>query len=335
MEANKRGTGRTRGQDAISLLKADHERVRQLAQQYGKITGSATRDDERKSKLAERICQELEVHTQLEEELFYPAARGALGDDEHLLDEAEVEHTSARDLIRQIQGLSPDDHGYDARVTVLGEYVEHHVQEEEKQMFPRVKRAKLDLAELGERMLRRREQLESERSMQPFETLAAMLTLPIRAAAAAARAGAAAGRRAAQAGGNARPTASSGGRAAAPGRSTTAAAKPGSRSAPKRGAKPGAKAGEKAGARAGAKAGAEAGAKAGSKAATKAGAKTASRGGGTRGRAATDGGAPLAAAGEGRRAGATRARRAASAAGTRGTAAKKTATAARRSRSMR
>ncbi len=98
--------------------------------------------------LAEQICQMLTVHATAEEEIFYPAVRAA-DVDEDLLDEAEVEHASAKDLIAQIQSMSPEDDLYDAKVTVLGEYINHHVEEEEGEMFPKARRAKVDLVGLG------------------------------------------------------------------------------------------------------------------------------------------------------------------------------------------
>jgi hemerythrin-like domain-containing protein len=210
--------------DAIAMLKADHQRVRQLVEQYSKMAEDESAEDDRKRRLAERICQEIEVHAQLEEELFYPAVRAAI-DGEDLMDEAQVEHQSAKDLVRQIRGMAPDDALYDAKVKVLGEYVEHHVQEEEKEMFPKAKRAKVDVAGLARRMADRRRQLESEQSMEPFEMVASMLMMPIRAAASAARAGAAAGRRASGSSAG-RATASAGsGRKAATGRKATGAAR--------------------------------------------------------------------------------------------------------------
>ncbi len=204
MEARKSAAGRS-AQDAIAMLKADHERVRRLVEQFE----HASDDDDRKRRLADRICQELDVHAQLEEELFYPAVRAAV-DDEDLMDEAQVEHQSAKDLIRQIRSMSPDDALFDAKVKVLGEYVDHHVREEESQMFPKAKRARVDVAGLARRMAERRTQLEGERSMEPFDTISTMLMMPIRAAASAARAGAAAGRRAASGAGRATASAGTG-----------------------------------------------------------------------------------------------------------------------------
>jgi hemerythrin superfamily protein len=139
--------------DAIALLKADHQTVQELFDKYEK-----TRSEERKGALAEQICNELTVHAQIEEEIFYPAAREALRD-EDLVDEATVEHQSAKDLIAQIQGGKPGEELYDAKVKVLGEYIRHHVKEEQNEMFPQVRKTKLDLRGLGERLQARKQEL--------------------------------------------------------------------------------------------------------------------------------------------------------------------------------
>lgn len=138
---------------AIDLLIDDHKKVKKLFKDFDKLKEKG--GDEEKQALVEEICNELLLHTQVEEEIFYPAAREAVEED--MLNEAEVEHASAKDLIEQIQALKPSDPMYDAKVTVLGEYIEHHVEEEEKEMFPKVKKAKLDLEALGEEMNRLKE----------------------------------------------------------------------------------------------------------------------------------------------------------------------------------
>jgi hemerythrin superfamily protein len=120
-----------------------------------------TRGDARE-RLVSRICDELTLHARLEEEVFYPAVREAIGDGE-LLNEAEVEHASAKDLIRQIETRTASDPRYNALVTVLGEYVMHHVKEEEGEMFKKVRASGLDLETLGEAMLQRKQALAGER----------------------------------------------------------------------------------------------------------------------------------------------------------------------------
>lgn len=147
-------------QDALALLKADHKAVERLFKEFGKLKEEEDVEDE-KQDLVAQICNELTIHTQIEEEIFYPEIRGAI-DDSDLMDEAVVEHASAKDFIEQLQSMNPEDKWYDAKVTVLGEYVMHHVKEEEEEMFPMVKKTKLDLKDLGERMAQRKEELETE-----------------------------------------------------------------------------------------------------------------------------------------------------------------------------
>jgi hemerythrin-like domain-containing protein len=148
--------------DAIKLLKDDHDEVKALFEQYKRLVESEADGDERQT-LAETICDMLTVHATIEEEIFYPAARESLAkDDQDLLDEAEVEHASAKELIAQIKDMEPDDRLYDAKVTVLGEYIDHHVQEEETEMFPKCKKSSMELKELGEELMARKEELTSE-----------------------------------------------------------------------------------------------------------------------------------------------------------------------------
>lgn len=156
--ASKRRVAK-RPQDAIALLRADHAKVSALFEQFEKA-----RKDLQKEKLAQQICMELTVHTTIEEEIFYPAVREETGDDD-MLDEADVEHASAKELIAQIQAGGPQQDKWDAKVTVLGEYIKHHVKEEQNEMFPKARKTKLDMKELGARMLARKEQLMSEGAM--------------------------------------------------------------------------------------------------------------------------------------------------------------------------
>ncbi len=141
-------------QDAVALLKQDHRTVEDLFEQFEKASGEG-----RKQKLAEQICLELSVHAMIEEEIFYPACEGKV--DEDLLKEAYVEHDGAKVLIAEIEAGSPADEYYDAKVKVLGEQIEHHVKEEEKQMFPQAKKAGLDLVALADEMLGRKEEISA------------------------------------------------------------------------------------------------------------------------------------------------------------------------------
>jgi hemerythrin superfamily protein len=143
--------------DAIKLLTADHKEVKELFKQFESLSD---RSKVSKKKIADQICDALTVHTKIEEEIFYPAVREELKDDD-MLDEALVEHSSAKDLIAQIREMDPGDDLYDAKLKVLSEQIDHHVGEEEDEMFPKVRKSKLDLVSLGEEMSTRKEQLEA------------------------------------------------------------------------------------------------------------------------------------------------------------------------------
>ena len=145
--------GGAQAQDAIALLMADHKKVKKLFSDFDKLKGEGS--DEDKLAIVDLICNELKIHTELEEEIFYPAVRKAI-DDSDLMDEALVEHAGAKDLIAQLEDASPDDDLYDAKVTVLGEQIDHHVKEEEGDMFPKAKKAKVDTEALGATMLKRK-----------------------------------------------------------------------------------------------------------------------------------------------------------------------------------
>ena len=141
--------------DAIELLKADHDHVKALFEKY---EGLGNRALASKKKLAREICLELTKHAVAEEEIFYSAVRKATGD-EDLVDEATVEHACAKDLIAQILSMEPGEHLFDAKVKVLSEQIEHHVEEEEKEMFPKAKKAKLDMIELGAAIRARKDEI--------------------------------------------------------------------------------------------------------------------------------------------------------------------------------
>ena len=149
--------------DALDLLKEDHKRVDKLFRDFE----SVDRDDpDAMQELVEIACMELQIHSILEEEIFYPAVRAKVEDDDQeqqdLLNEAEVEHETVDDIIAKLQELEPDDPMYAAYFNVLSEYVKHHVQEEETTLFPSVKSMQLDLQQLGEDMRLRREELFAE-----------------------------------------------------------------------------------------------------------------------------------------------------------------------------
>lgn len=146
--------------DAISQLKADHDKFSDLFKQFDELMDDEGSSNE-KGEIAQRVCNALKVHAQIEEEIFYPAVRLAIDDDD-LMDEAKVEHETIQDLISQIEAMGPSDALYDAKVVVLGEEVEHHVQEEEGEMFPLVEKSKVDTLELGMQMLKRKMELIAE-----------------------------------------------------------------------------------------------------------------------------------------------------------------------------
>ena len=145
--------------DAIDLLDADHLAVHALFETYRNLVRARAPALQRRA-LAEEICMELTIHARLEEELFYPAVREALGDDE-LLDEAEDEHGSQREFVAQILATPSEDELYDAKVAVLAEYVAHHVRKEREEVFNRVLASRIDLHSLGRTLSVRKEELRS------------------------------------------------------------------------------------------------------------------------------------------------------------------------------
>jgi hemerythrin superfamily protein len=143
--------------EALALLAEDHKDVARLFKHFESLSKSAADADERRD-VAQQIGEALTAHTTVEEELFYPALREAL-DAEALLHEATVEHASLKSLVAQIEAMDPDDDLYDATVVVLGEYVAHHVREEEGELFPKAQKASLDLDALGATMRVRKDEL--------------------------------------------------------------------------------------------------------------------------------------------------------------------------------
>ena len=154
--ARKAARTRAGKDDAIKLLKADHKEVSEMVAKFE--NGRLSKD--RKVATAKQICMALTVHAQIEEEIFYPAAREAVLSGEELLDEAEVEHGSIKELVSAIENASPDDDElFDARVKVLGEYVKHHVKEEENELFPKLRKSDMDLEEVGAQLSARKKEL--------------------------------------------------------------------------------------------------------------------------------------------------------------------------------
>lgn len=149
-------TARAKSPDAVSLLRADHKLVSGLFEQFEKSRSTA-----KKQQLVAQICLELTVHAQVEEEIFYPEVQAALKD-KTLVPEARVEHQSIKDLIAAVEGVEPGGEDYDAKVKVMSEWVKHHVKEEQNEMFPKAKKAGLDMAELGGRILQRKQELMAQ-----------------------------------------------------------------------------------------------------------------------------------------------------------------------------
>jgi hemerythrin superfamily protein len=141
--------------DGLQLLAADHRRVEELFSQFEKATGSSA-----KQRLVQQICTELKIHTMIEEEIYYPSIKGKVEEDD--LEEAYVEHDSAKLLVNELEAAEPDESFYDAKVKVLSELIEHHVKEEEKQrdnLFQQTRAADIDLEALGERLAARKSEL--------------------------------------------------------------------------------------------------------------------------------------------------------------------------------
>ncbi|MFL6709621.1 MAG: hemerythrin domain-containing protein [Massilia sp.] len=142
--------------DALALLTADHNEARAIFKKFDEL---GERSYASKKKLATEVCNALTVHATIEEEIFYPALRTQGKEFQDLLDEAEVEHAGAKDLIAQIEAMDPEDDLYDAKVKVLGEQIDHHATEEEDEMFTKARKTKLDLVDIGEQLQARKEEL--------------------------------------------------------------------------------------------------------------------------------------------------------------------------------
>ena len=143
---------------ALEMLKEDHAKVQKAFKEFEKLDRE---DIETMKQMVHTVCEDLKVHTTLEEEIFYPAVREAI-DDEDIMNEAMVEHDTAKMLIEQLENMGPEDPNYHATFTVLGEYVKHHVKEEEDEMFPQAKKTDLDFEDLAQRMKERKQELVGE-----------------------------------------------------------------------------------------------------------------------------------------------------------------------------
>ncbi len=156
--SNSRANATAR-EEVLDALKDDHKRAKKAFKTFQKL--DSDEDAQKCAALVDQTCAELKLHTELEEEILYPTAREALAEAD-LVDEAEVEHATAKQLIEQLERMTPDDEKYRATFTVLGEYVQHHVKEEEGEMFPQLANAKVDWKDVQARMSQRREELAAE-----------------------------------------------------------------------------------------------------------------------------------------------------------------------------
>lgn len=153
-------------EEILNLLKEDHKRAKKAFRDFEKMDHQ---DEEACQELVTRTVAELEIHAEIEEDLFYPAVRNALSDDA-LINEAEVEHMTFKTLIAQLKEMDPSDEKYTATFTVLGEYVKHHVKEEESEMFQGLSRARLDWTGLLEEANQLRQDLMAKRGLiQPSQ----------------------------------------------------------------------------------------------------------------------------------------------------------------------
>lgn len=165
--------------DAVAILTADHKRVKKLFKAFDKMKEDGSTAD--KKTLAAQICAELTLHADAEEQIFYPAVRNALNQDD-MLNEAEVEHASAKDLIAQIESGDASDPRWSAKVTVLGEYIDHHVQEEENEMFPKTRKAKMDLESLGKQIADMKQSRQGAEQITPVAKKAPAAKAPAKRA---------------------------------------------------------------------------------------------------------------------------------------------------------
>jgi hemerythrin-like domain-containing protein len=147
---------RVRQPEGLAFLMKQHREVEALFEKF-----EASEDDAEKAALVDQVCLELAVHAKIEEELLYPPAEEKI-EESDLIDEAFIEHATAKDLIAQLEGMKVGDQYYDAKVKVLSEYIAHHVKEEESELFPEIKRSDMDLNGLGDALQARTEELKTK-----------------------------------------------------------------------------------------------------------------------------------------------------------------------------
>ena len=147
---------RAKTQTALDVLKADHAEVKKLFKHFEKLTKEE--DNDAMHEVVRTVCKALSIHAQIEEEIFYPALRNAADADDSL-NEADVEHSHVKELVTQLENSGPGDELFEARVKVLSEYVQHHVDEEENILFAEARKADFDLVALGEQLVARKGEL--------------------------------------------------------------------------------------------------------------------------------------------------------------------------------
>ena len=165
--ATTRTNSRTKTQTALDVPKADHAEVKKLFTQFDKV--KKDEDHESMQQVVQTACKALGIHARIEEEIFYPALHNA-ADAEDALNEADVEHSHVKELVAQLEHSEPGDELFEARVKVLSEYVQHHVEEEESTIFSKARKADFDLLALGEQLIARKEELGA--SEQPLDVAA-------------------------------------------------------------------------------------------------------------------------------------------------------------------
>jgi hypothetical protein len=146
----------SKSSNAIALLKADHKKVKDLFDQFEKA-----KETEEKQQIAQQVIKELKIHSVIEEEIFYPTVRAEI-EEEDLMNEAEEEHRVAKTLIEELENEDASDDHFDAKFMVLAENVRHHIKEEESEMFSEAKDSDVDMNELGEQMMKRKEELMAD-----------------------------------------------------------------------------------------------------------------------------------------------------------------------------
>lgn len=142
-------------EDAINILKTDHNTVRQLFKDFENAKTTKARVS-----IATQAIKELQIHAAIEENIFYPTVRPKLGDKD-IMNEADEEHHVAKLLIAELSQMTGNEEHYEAKFTVLAENIKHHIKEEEGQMFPKARSADVDMDKLGQKLLAKKKQLKA------------------------------------------------------------------------------------------------------------------------------------------------------------------------------